>query len=66
MPVKTKNKNVRRTNADPATIEKNVKHDKKNSYVVLPFSSPCYNEKHRRNKETQFIKFSFIHRIFIL
>ena len=39
MPVKTKNKNVHRANADPAATEKIVKHDQenKNAYVASLF-----------------------------
>jgi len=67
MPVKTKNKNVHRANADPATTEKNVKHDMENynAYVASIFPSPLNIVKHKEGKETQWRKNFFLHDIYI-
>lgn len=58
MPVKTKNKNVHRAN-DPATTEKNLKHDMENynAYVTSIFPSPLNIVNHERRNaiEKKFI-----------
>lgn len=67
MPVKTKNKNVHRANADPATTEKNVKHDMENynAYVASIFPSPFNIVKHKRRKKRNWEKISFFMKIYI-